>query len=86
VCGKPAEQVPDDGEEVDLLLPASKEPYEISAPPWKLRHVTIEPGAALTAPNKGESLKGISGNVWIKRGGRCYVHMIPLVGAKGISA
>lgn len=80
VDGKPAEAVPGE-QEVDLLLPASDKTYSVSSPPWKVRHVTIESGAAMVSPNKGEALRSLSGNMWIKTGGRVEMQSIAVVGA-----
>jgi hypothetical protein len=71
---RPAKKGPD--KDTDILLPASDKGYTVSAQRDVLRHVTIERGASL----RGRHWHGevhLSGNTWLKPGGRCmYMRFI----------
>jgi hypothetical protein len=72
--GKPATHL-DLGPDVDLLLPASTTPYGVGfrgTPVREIaRHVTVEAGATWSGGGDGPG-RTITGNVWLKRGGRMY--------------
>jgi hypothetical protein len=78
--GKPATTMPADDQEVDVVLPASETPYAVASPPWRIRHLTIESGAAMTTKMKVEAIKSLSGNLWIKEGGKFNGFSLAVVG------
>jgi hypothetical protein len=72
--GKPATKLILD-KDTDLYFPASKAPYRVGFRTTdvreRLRHLTVEPGAAFVGGGDGAG-RTIHGNVWVKKGGAIY--------------